>query len=176
MTTKYKILVIIAPAVFLLDQLTKLIIVANLDMGDRLPVIRGFFDIVHFRNEGAAFGIFSSAHDNFRVPFFYIIAAIAVTALGVYYRSLGEKEKFMPAAVSLVLGGIFGNILDRIRLGSVVDFLSFHIGNKTFEFTLMGRPREIVLEWPAFNVSDSAITIAMFMLLYSAFFHSHNDV
>lgn len=170
MKRKYKTLFVIAPAVFILDQLTKLIIVLKLDIGDRIPVIPHFFDIVHFRNTGAAFGMFAKADADFRVPFFYIVAVAAAVILGFFYRSLGNRERLMSIAVSLVFGGIAGNILDRLRIGSVIDFLSFHIGNRVIEFTSFGRPLRIVLEWPAFNVADSAITFAMFMILYSALF------
>lgn len=171
MSTKYKILVTVAPAVFILDQFTKLLIVATQDIGNRIPVIRGFFDIVHFRNEGAAFGMLASARDDFRVPFFFIVAIVAVVALAFFYRSLKDGEKLMPLAISLVFGGIAGNILDRIRLGSVIDFLSFHINNRSWDFEIFGTRVHIPLEWPAFNVADSAITVAMFLILYSTFFH-----
>lgn len=171
MSTKYKILVTVAPAVFMLDQFTKLLIVATQDIGNRIPVIRGYFDIVHFRNEGAAFGMLAGAHDDFRAPFFFIVAIVAVVALAFFYRTLKDNEKLMPLAISLVFGGIAGNILDRIRLGSVVDFLSFHIGHGAWDFAIFGNQVHIPLEWPAFNVADSAITAAMILILYSTFFH-----
>ena len=167
---KYKILMTIAPLVFIADQVTKFFIVKHVPFGDRIPVISGFFDIVHFRNTGAAFGMFSSMSDSFRVPFFYIIAAVAVIFLIFYYRSLKDNHILMPVALSLVFGGIAGNIIDRIRLSSVVDFLSVHIGDQALKFSLFGKAYDISLEWPAFNVADSAITIAMFIFIYIALF------
>lgn len=168
MKFKYKILLAVAPAVFVLDQITKLAVLKWIELGDRIPVIPGFFDLVHFRNTGAAFGILSDAHHSFRIPFFYIVAVVATVVLAFFYRSLPDREKLMPWAFSLVFAGIAGNIVDRIFLGSVVDFLSFHVGNAALDFTLFGAARHIPLEWPAFNVADSAITVAMALLVWSA--------
>jgi signal peptidase II len=80
---------------------------------------------------------------------------------------LDKGEKLIPVVFSLILGGILGNMLDRIRFGEVTDFLSVHIGNKIADFTLLGRHFNFRLEWPAFNVADSAITIAMILLVWS---------
>ena len=166
MKYKYKVLIILAPVLFVVDQLTKLIILWRVPFGDRISVIPGYFDIIHFRNTGAAFGFLSGASDSFRVPFFYIIAVVAAVLLGFYYRSLKDDERLMPVGLSFVFGGIAGNMLDRIRLGSVVDFLSFHIKDEILNFSLLGRAYEITLEWPAFNVADMAITFAMFILIF----------
>lgn len=170
MQTKYKLLYIITPSVFVMDQLTKLIVIGRLDVGSRNPVIQGFFDLVHFQNTGAAFGLFSRTEESFRVPFFYIIAVVATVLLALFYKALDERERLVPLALSLVFGGIAGNVLDRIRLGSVVDFLSFHIGNSSLDFQFTGSHIHIPLEWPAFNIADSAITVAMVLLLYSVLF------
>ncbi|MFH0800117.1 MAG: signal peptidase II [Pseudomonadota bacterium] len=169
MKTKYKLLLIIAPAVFILDQVTKFAVSASLEAGSRYPVIAGFFDLVHFQNTGAAFGLFSEVGASFRVPFFYAVAVAAVVLLAMFYRTLGEDERLLPVALALVFGGIAGNVMDRLRLGAVTDFLSFHIGDRSLDFALLGIQRHIGLEWPAFNVADSAITIAMLFLLCSAF-------
>lgn len=171
MKSKYKILVIVAPAVFLLDQLTKYLILKNFSIGFRLPVIPGFFDLVHVRNMGAAFGLLSNLDAEFREPFFFLTAIIASIVFIFFYRSLKDRDRLMSFAVSLAFGGMAGNILDRIRLGSVVDFLSFHVGDFSLSFSLWGKKYNIFLEWPSFNVADSAITVAMFLLLFSVFFH-----
>lgn len=170
MRLKYKILVLLTPIIFILDQLTKFLIVSELEIGERIQVIPNFFDIVHFRNTGAAFGMFAGMMPGFRVPFFYAMATVVTILLAFFYRSLGDREKLMPVAISLVFAGIAGNILDRFRMGSVVDFLSLHIGDHVLKFNLFGRHVSIALEWPAFNVADSAITVAMFLLLYSVLF------
>jgi len=170
MKLKYKILIIVAPLVFILDQATKFAVVEWIRLGERIPIIPGFFDLVHFRNTGAAFGMFSGVSASVRVPFFYIVAAVAAIVLVLYYRSLEDDQYLMFFTLSLVLGAIAGNVLDRIRLGSVVDFLSFHIGDKSLRLSVIFRSFDVKLEWPAFNVADSAITIAMFLLVWSVLF------
>lgn len=167
MKYKYKMLVILAPLVFVLDQLSKLAISEWVPFASRIPIIPGYFDIVHFRNTGAAFGLLAGTSDSFRVPFFYVIAIAATVLLILYYRSLKDSLRVMPIAISLVFGGIAGNILDRIRLGSVVDFLSFHVRDEVWNFSVLGKDFNIALEWPAFNVADIAITCAMFILVFT---------
>lgn len=170
MKTKYKILLTVAPLVLVLDQLTKQAIIKYVDLGARIPVIPDFFDIVHFRNTGAAFGMFANLSESVRVPFFYVIAAVATFLLALYYRSLPDDRRLLPFTLSLIFAGIAGNAIDRIGLGSVVDFLSVHIGNRILTITQFGRPIEIQLEWPAFNVADSAITVAMILLFWMMLF------
>lgn len=169
MQRKYKILIAIAPAVFVLDQITKWIILIDVALGDRIPVIPGYFDIVHFRNTGAAFGMFSGLSDDVRAPFFYIVAGIAAVVLGFMYRAMSDRELLMPVALSLVFGGIAGNVVDRVRFGEVVDFLSAHVGDRIFTMEALGRRISLQLEWPAFNVADMAITAAMLLIVISAF-------
>ncbi len=168
MKKKYWILLTTTPAVLILDQLTKWWVSCSLEMGDRVPVVQGFFDVVHFHNMGAAFGMFSGLSDAVRIPFFYVVAAIATVLLALLYRSLRDDENLVAFAIALVFGGIAGNILDRLRFGSVVDFVSVHLGDAVLQGSLLGFKYHIPLEWPAFNVADSAITVAMVMLVATA--------
>ncbi len=170
MSLKYRLLIIIAPLVFILDQLSKLAVLAWIPEGMRIPIIPGFFDLVHFRNLGAAFGLFSTMSASVRVPFFYAVAAVAAIALGFLYRSLPDRDRLLQVSLALIFGGIAGNILDRVRLGSVVDFLSFHLGDHVLDFSIGGWQVQTALEWPAFNIADSAITVAMILLIWSALF------
>lgn len=169
MKRKYWILVIITPAIFIADQITKWLILTQVEIGDRIAIIPGYFDIVHYRNTGAAFGLFSGLSSDVRIPFFYIVAAIATVVLALMYRAISDEEIVMPVALSLVFGGIAGNVLDRIRLHEVVDFLSFHVDNRILAAEAFGRRFSVPLEWPAFNVADMAITAAMFLIVISAF-------
>jgi signal peptidase II len=175
MKVKYRILIAVAPAIFLFDQLSKWAVASGIELGSRVPVIPGFFDLAHFRNPGAAFGMMARLPDSFRVPFFYAVSALAVVLLIYFYLKLDAAERLLPLALSLVLGGIAGNVLDRIRFGAVIDFLSFHIGDVVVEGTLLGRHFSVPMEWPAFNVADAAITVAMFLLLYSALFQKRRE-
>lgn len=162
------LLLMVVPGIVVLDQLTKWAVVARMEVGARITIIPGCFDLVHFRNTGAAFGMLAGTAEGFRVPFFYAIAIAATVVLALLFRSLGVRERLLPFALSLVFGGIAGNILDRLWRGSVVDFLSFHVGERALDFGLWGRPVHVALEWPAFNVADSAITVAMLLIIFSA--------
>lgn len=153
MAKKYKILCSLSSLVFVLDQLTKSFVLKTLAIGESIPVIQGFFDLVHVRNRGAAFGMFHLLKDGIRVPFFYGISFIAFFSLLYFFRQLRDKQLCYAAPMSLIMGGILGNLVDRVRFGDVIDFLSLHIHDKIFLGVLM--------EWPAFNVADSAITISM---------------
>jgi signal peptidase II len=167
MAFKYKALLIITPIIFLSDQIVKWIIQTKMAIGDVISVIPGYFDIVHVTNKGAAFGMFAGSSESFRNPFFYIVSIVAVVIIvGVVIR-LGSYERLMAVVFSLILGGIFGNILDRIRFGQVTDFLSVHLGNRVADFTLLGHHFNFRLEWPAFNIADSAISVAMILLVWS---------
>jgi len=159
---------VIAIVVFVLDQATKLWILAKIPYGSEKPVISGFFDIIHTRNTGAAFGLLAGANSSFRVPFFYTIAAVAAVVIVLVLWKIAE-DRGTVVACALVLGGIAGNIADRIRLGSVVDFLSFHVRDEVFSQTIFGYNLRFPLSWPAFNVADMAITAAVVLLLISGF-------
>lgn len=148
-----KVLSILAPIVILLDQWTKSLVVEHLALGERIPVIEGFFDWVHVRNTGAAFGMMAAAPEWFRVPFFYGISVVAIGVLVYLFWKIKPKEKFLSIPFSLIAAGVIGNLIDRLRYGNVVDFVSWHLQDK--------------FEWPAFNVADSAITISMFLILIS---------
>jgi len=169
MSFKYKALFIITPLVFIIDQLTKWLVTMYIPFQGSVPVISGYLDLVFFRNPGAAFGMFASFGDDFRKYFFFIVAVIAVIFLAVFFAHLKKEARMLPVAISLVFAGIAGNIMDRIRFGEVTDFISVHIRDVVLDFTIFSRHMHIPLNWPAFNVADSAITVAMFMLVITAF-------
>lgn len=133
--------------VIVLDQLTKWwTVVAFPREGEHRPVIEGFFHLVHFRNPGAAWGVFSG-HT-------HVLSVISVVVLigGAYwYRSLGEGDPRREFALAAVGGGIVGNLIDRVFHGEVIDFLFFFYRG---------------YHWPAFNVADMAITcgVAAFII------------
>lgn len=165
MKKKLKFLSVVAPIVFALDQLTKWLIVEGLPPGSSIPVISGFFDIVHTRNRGAAFGLFSHLSDSVRVPFFMIVSCLSVVLIVVFYLKM--KEERFPHLLSfpLILGGALGNIWDRLFLGEVIDFLSFHWRDAVMTISFAGSELRVLMEWPAFNVADSAITVAVAWLI-----------
>jgi signal peptidase II len=137
---------------FVVDQISKAVIVRYFQEGDHLPVIPGFFDIVRVHNTGVAFGRFNgSEYSNL------IFGAVAVAAI-VFIAWLWKRQAFPNApsrcAVFLLLAGIAGNLTDRIFRGYVVDFLLFYVKQ---------------WQWPAFNVADSCICISAAMLVFAAF-------
>jgi len=146
--TRYNMLLLIAGLVVVVDQVTKWLIVQNFQMHEARPVIPDFFDLVYVRNKGAAFGFL--ADTGFRVPFLLTTTMIAVVFLVWFYRQLKSEQVLSRSALSMVLGGAIGNLIDRLRLGEVIDFLDVH----WFQH-----------HWPAFNVADSAICVGVGMLL-----------
>lgn len=141
-----------ALAVLILDLVTKAIITRWLFHGEAVPAIPGLLNIVYYRNPGAAFGIFNDG-DVLRRVFLIGTSVVALAVIGVLLR--GTKSALTLFALSLVAGGAVGNLIDRVRFGTVVDFLDFHIGR---------------YHWPAFNVADSAITIGVILAVYSYYF------
>ena len=144
----------IAFVVFVLDRFTKVLIERNLSVWDTVRVIPGFFNIVHTKNRGAAFGVFSDSSSEFRS-----IALIGVSLLVLIFVSIlllrparagFSGSRLTIVGLSLVLGGAIGNIYDRIVSGQVTDFLEFYLGEYHFA---------------AFNVADSAITVGAGLLL-----------
>jgi signal peptidase II len=148
MAARFRLLGLIAGAVVLLDQLTKVYIDRTFNLYDSLTVVPNFFDITYLRNKGAAFGIL--ADSAMRVPFFIGVSLLAVVIILWYFRQLPPEQTGQQVGLSLILGGALGNLVDRVRLGEVIDFLDVH----WYRY-----------HWPAFNVADSAICIGVGLLL-----------
>jgi signal peptidase II len=141
----------LALALVLLDQLTKYWISASFGYGEARAVT-GFFNLVLTHNKGAAFS-FLAAASGWQRGFFIVIGLIAIVVIGVLLaRHRGEK--LFCFALALILGGAGGNVIDRILLGHVVDFLDFHLAG---------------WHWPAFNLADSAITVGAVLLVADSF-------
>ena len=151
MKRKHWILAIVPTSLIVLDQWTKIIILDKFTLGESIPVISSFFNITYVRNTGAAFGFLATAHPSFRVPFFLLVPVIALVVIGYLFRKLPERDVKTALALSLVMGGAIGNLIDRVRLGYVVDFLDFH-----WKFQA---------HFPAFNVADSAICVGVALMM-----------
>lgn len=140
----------VALGILLLDQVSKLYIQASIPLGHSVPVIPDFFAIVHVLNPGAAFGLLAARSASFRNPFFIGISILAIGFI-LYYRHRGPGSHPLASfALSLILGGALGNLIDRLRIGMVIDFLDVHY----YQY-----------HWPAFNVADSAITTGVALML-----------
>jgi signal peptidase II len=141
---RLRLLLIVAALMVTIDQLSKLWINANRPQIELLP---GFLDLVYVENTGAIFGLFHSHTELFIA---LGIAASVIILVFLYY--------FPPATTlgtlsfALILSGAVGNLIDRIRLGYVIDFISIHL--------------QELFHWPAFNIADTALVVGIFTLLY----------
>ena len=144
---RYSTLSIITAIILVLDQTTKLYVDANFRLHETVPVIRGFFHLTYVRNKGAAFGIL--ADNAVRIPFFITVSIVAMLGIIWYLRQIRADQKLAIFSLSLIFSGALGNLIDRIRLGEVIDFLDVFWQRH---------------HWPAFNVADSAITIGVTLL------------
>ena len=132
------------------DQLTKEVVRRTIDLYDRKPVIEGLLDLTHVQNTGAAFGLLNAADFPYKPLVMIGIAAIALVAIAAYATQLGFHERLARFGLSLILGGAFGNLIDRAITGYVVDFVDVYWGSAHF--------------W-AFNVADAAITTGAVLVL-----------
>ncbi|MGH2465552.1 MAG: signal peptidase II [Candidatus Limnocylindrales bacterium] len=137
----------LAAIVLVLDQLAKAWIVGNIAPGQVVDVIGSWVRLIFSRNDGALFGLFGSSATLFA------IGSLAVLVLIIWYHARSPRSLLLSIALGLLLGGALGNLIDRIRLGYVVDFVDMGIGSLRF-FT--------------FNVGDSAISTAILLLLILA--------
>lgn len=146
---------LVALAVFVIDQATKWLVKTNMVIGERIPVLGEFFMLTSHRNKGAAFGILQG-----KTPFFLTVTVIFVIGIAWYmYRTHKDGSRLLPFALSLMLGGAIGNFLDRAIYGEVVDFLQF-----TFRGSIFGWEYDYI--FPIFNMADSAIVCGVLLVLF----------
>ena len=130
----------VAVAAVIADQLTKAIVTSRLDLGDEVHVI-GPFSLHHVTNSGIAFGLFASA-----TSIVILLTSLAVAWMLYFFARSGARHPVLPVALGLVIGGSVSNLVDRVRLGHVTDFLD-------------------VRYWPAFNLADTFIVVGVAALL-----------
>lgn len=162
---KWRRLILWVLVVFVLDQLTKWWVMSYIPFGTSIKVIPNFFDLVHVTNRGAAFGILSTVPDPYRFIILLGVSVLAVVLILVYYASIPKEQGIIQIPLALILGGAAGNIFDRVVRGEVVDYLSFHWYNEWARWEIFGHPITFKLEWPAFNVADTAITCSVIWLM-----------
>lgn len=153
MKSKWLLLVVLGGLLIALDQLTKYWVNAHLQIGEHQS-ITSFFDLVHYRNPGAAFSLFADWDSKHRNWFFYSVSGAALTFLIYYFWQTSSSEKGILFSLIAIMGGAIGNLIDRFTRGSVVDFLFFHWKEHG---------------WPSFNVADCAITVGVAGLLWASF-------
>lgn len=140
-----------AITVVILDQLSKYFVLQHFGAGacvDRREAVTAFLDLVLTCNRGMSFGLFNTGQ-GLSVPIF-TVAAVVIVAILVFWLSRVRSD-MLASAIGLIIGGAVGNVIDRVRLGGVIDFLYFHLGS---------------WYWPAFNLADSAICIGVLTMLF----------
>ena len=151
---------LVSSTVVVLDQLTKWLVRSELPLHDGVPVLPGFFSIVHATNRGGAFSLFADAHEAVRLPFFFTAAVVAVGFLVYFVRQIPSEQRLLIFALAAVLGGALGNLIDRALFGQVTDFLLVYYRGWI---------------WPAFNVADSFISIGVTILVAHSIFGREAD-
>ncbi|MEH6940527.1 signal peptidase II [Bacillus sp. JJ722] len=141
---------LLALVIIALDQITKILIVKNMDLGESITIIENFLYITSHRNPGAAWGILPG-----RMWFFYIITVIVVIALVYYIQKMAKTHILLGISLGLMLGGAIGNFIDRVIRKEVVDFVDTYIFGYNF---------------PIFNVADAALTVGVALLMIFMFF------
>ncbi|MCB9665993.1 MAG: signal peptidase II [Alphaproteobacteria bacterium] len=161
MDRRQTVFAVVALVTLALDQATKAAVRATLAPGERHPVIPGLFDIVHARNPGAAFGMMVG--DPLRFVVFAGVTIVGVVLVLDLVRRLDDTDRVVTSGLALVLAGIAGNALDRLRLQHVTDFLRFYTDDPALAAWLV---RTVGMsEWPSFNVADSALVVGILLAL-----------
>lgn len=137
-------------AIVALDQLTKFLVRAEIPVHGSVPVVPGLLNLVHVRNTGAAFGFLNAVEFPYKSAVVALVATAALIGIALYASRMSSHERLARVGLALILGGAIGNLIDRLALGSVVDFVDVVIAGWHF--------------W-AFNVADSAITFGVVAML-----------
>ena len=147
MKKRHHLMVWPALAVIVLDQVSKWAVIRSLKVHESVPVITGFFNLVHVRNRGMAFGFMNRS--DIDLAFYFLVAASlgAVVLLLIWFFRLKEGDIRLQLGLSLILGGALGNLIDRLRLEHVTDFIDIGF-------------------WPVFNIADSAITVGVIIMVF----------
>jgi signal peptidase II len=146
---KYTLAGLIGGAVLVLDQVTKALVENTMTMHQSIEIIPNLASLTYLRNTGAAFGFLAGARSGLRIVFFALISSVAIGCIVYLIRGLRPQQKTLLLSLSLILGGAVGNLIDRLRLGEVIDFIDLHWYD---------------IHWPAFNVADSAISVGVVIL------------
>lgn len=141
---------LITASVVLLDQVTKHAIDQAMTLYQSIDVVSGVFSLTYVRNRGAAFGFLSAADLPYQAALFSIVSLIALAAIVYYALSIPVSDRLPQIALALIAGGAIGNLIDRMWLGYVIDFLDFYWETH---------------HWPMFNIADSCISTGVGLLV-----------
>ncbi len=160
MKRKYWVLLIFCFGILVLDQWTKSLIIQKLLLYQKVEVIQGFFNILHVRNAGGAFGIFGGDKGGLGSILFVVVSLVAIGVIVFLFVRIKEDERTLALSFSLILSGAIGNLIDRLRYGEVIDFLDFYLSS---------------IHWPTFNVADSAICIGIGLMALELLRRDHKE-
>ncbi len=151
MSRKFALLIVVLVLGLALDLVTKMLVLRLMPLGSQVPLVSGFFNLVHVHNKGAAFGLLGGLSVEFTRILFIATTGLVLAVVGYLWHRL--PQECWPAALgySLIMAGALGNLMDRVRLGEVVDFLDFYWGR---------------YHWPAFNVADSLVCLGAGLLMW----------
>lgn len=135
------------------DQLTKFLVTNRFRRGETLSIFDDFLNLTLVYNPGAAFGLFASLPVEAREPLFFLVPGLTLVFILLVFSRLAENQQLSIYSLSMIVGGALGNIMDRLRLGHVIDFLDLHWQN--------------TMHFPAFNVADAAISVGVALLFVS---------
>jgi len=133
-----------------LDQVTKALVDDFMTLHESRTIVEGLVRLTYVQNRGAAFGILSEAGLPYQSLMFSVVSLLALLAIALYAWRMPVQSRLPQTALALVMGGAIGNLLDRARLGYVIDYVDVYWGAH---------------HWPAFNVADSAITVGVALLV-----------
>ncbi len=140
----------IAGVIVALDQVTKALVDDFMTLHESHTIVEGLVRLTYVQNRGAAFGILSEAGLPYQSLMFSVISLLALLAIALYAWRMPVQSRLPQTALAMVMGGAVGNLLDRARLGYVIDYVDMYWGPH---------------HWPAFNVADSAITVGVALLV-----------
>ena len=151
MSRKVTILIFVLVLGLALDLVSKMLVLTSLPLGSQIPLVSGFFNLVHVHNKGAAFGLLNQLPVAYTRIFFIVTPSLVLAVVGYLWYRLPEDCWQAALGYSLIMAGALGNLIDRVRLGEVVDFLDLYWGR---------------YHWPAFNVADSLVCLGAALLVW----------
>ena len=157
----------VAAVLLLADQASKLAVDATMRLGESIPLLPNIY-LTYVLNPGGAFSLFAGAPDWIRRPLFLLVPLAALWVAWAYWKSLPAGDRLSEIALGLVVGGALGNLVDRARLGQVIDFAHVDIPTGLL-FGWMGDWVPHLYTWPIFNVADSAVLIGIGLLAWRTF-------
>ena len=150
--TRWRLFGLIVVVGLVVDQFTKILVDRSMTLYQSIPVLDGLFNLTYLRNKGAAFSFLSTA--SWRIPFFISVTLVAAVVILVTVRKLREEQRLAQSALAMIFSGAVGNLIDRVRLGEVIDFLDVYWKG---------------YHWPAFNVADSLICVGVTLMALEMF-------